>query len=191
MPKSLNFRCSEGWYFLNCDNTELKRSSKINFSVCKQHRWAEVGWEPITFTDESAIGTLLIELRILAWQLKIPEPCQKWKNVMVRAASREAALFRRLPRERDWCGCGYGLLCHQLLTNTNTASFKNFTWAHPLRQRRPKKAAALKFHLDKLYRISADLAPNKSTTVYGVRPSVRHLVQPFGQTWTTQKLFHC
>jgi len=28
--------------FLNCDNNELKRSSKINFSVAEWHRWAEV-----------------------------------------------------------------------------------------------------------------------------------------------------
>ena len=33
MLKSLNFRFSEGRYFLNCDNTELKRSSKVHFSV--------------------------------------------------------------------------------------------------------------------------------------------------------------
>jgi len=29
----------EGWYFFNYDNTELKRSSKIFFSVADQHRW--------------------------------------------------------------------------------------------------------------------------------------------------------
>ena len=29
MTKLLNFRFPYGWYFLNCDNTELKRSSKI------------------------------------------------------------------------------------------------------------------------------------------------------------------
>ena len=27
-------------HFLNCDNTELKRSSEIIFSVAEQHRWA-------------------------------------------------------------------------------------------------------------------------------------------------------
>jgi len=43
MPKSLNFKFSEGWYFLNCDNTELKRSSTIFFSVSDRHRWAVVG----------------------------------------------------------------------------------------------------------------------------------------------------
>ena len=32
MPKLLHFRFPEGRYFLNCDNTELKRSS--NFFFC-------------------------------------------------------------------------------------------------------------------------------------------------------------
>jgi len=43
MPKLLNFRFLEVWYFLNCDNEELKRSSKINFPVSEQQRWAVVG----------------------------------------------------------------------------------------------------------------------------------------------------
>jgi len=43
MPKLINFRFSEGRYFLNRDNTELKRSSEINFPVAERHRWAEVG----------------------------------------------------------------------------------------------------------------------------------------------------
>jgi len=43
MPKLLNFRFPEGRYFLNCDNAELKISSKINFSVSERHRWAVVG----------------------------------------------------------------------------------------------------------------------------------------------------
>jgi len=30
MPKLLNIRFPEGWYFLNFDNTELKRSSETN-----------------------------------------------------------------------------------------------------------------------------------------------------------------
>ena len=47
MAKLLNFRFPEGRYFLNCDDTELKRSSKINFSVSERHRWAVVG-SPIT-----------------------------------------------------------------------------------------------------------------------------------------------
>jgi len=29
--------------FLNCDNTELKTFSKINFSVAERHRWTVVG----------------------------------------------------------------------------------------------------------------------------------------------------
>jgi len=29
MPELFNFRFPEGWYFLNWDNTELKKSSKI------------------------------------------------------------------------------------------------------------------------------------------------------------------
>jgi len=33
MPKLLNFRFPDGWYSLNCDNTDLKRSSKI-FLFC-------------------------------------------------------------------------------------------------------------------------------------------------------------
>jgi len=31
MPELLNFSFPAGWYFLNCDNTELKRSSKSTF----------------------------------------------------------------------------------------------------------------------------------------------------------------
>jgi len=42
MPKSINFRFPEVWYFLNCDNTELKRSSTIFFSVYERHHWAVV-----------------------------------------------------------------------------------------------------------------------------------------------------
>ena len=34
-PKLLNFRFPEGWYFFNCDNTEMKKSSKI-FSVAER-----------------------------------------------------------------------------------------------------------------------------------------------------------
>jgi len=43
MLKLLSFRFPEGWYFLNCYNSELKRFSKINFSVSERHRWAVVG----------------------------------------------------------------------------------------------------------------------------------------------------
>ena len=43
MPKLLNFKFPKGWYFLNCNNTELKRSSKINFSFSERHSWAVVG----------------------------------------------------------------------------------------------------------------------------------------------------
>jgi len=42
MPKLFKFRFPEGWYFFDCDNTELKRSSKINFSVSERHRWASI-----------------------------------------------------------------------------------------------------------------------------------------------------
>ena len=28
---------------MNCDNTELKRSPEINFSVSERHRWTVVG----------------------------------------------------------------------------------------------------------------------------------------------------
>jgi len=42
-PKLSNFRFPEGWYFLNCDSTELKRSCTIFFSVSERHRWAVVG----------------------------------------------------------------------------------------------------------------------------------------------------
>jgi len=40
MPELLNFWFSEGGYFLICDNTELERLPKINFSVSERHRWA-------------------------------------------------------------------------------------------------------------------------------------------------------
>jgi len=43
MPKLLNLRFSEAWYFLNCENNELENSSKIFFSVSERHRWAGVG----------------------------------------------------------------------------------------------------------------------------------------------------
>ena len=42
MPKLLDFRFAGGDMFLNCDNTELKRSFKIFFSVSERHRWAVV-----------------------------------------------------------------------------------------------------------------------------------------------------
>jgi len=38
MPKLVNLRFSAEWYGLNLDNTELKRSSKIKFSVSERHR---------------------------------------------------------------------------------------------------------------------------------------------------------
>jgi len=57
MPELLNFRFQRDdilqillpcqWKYwhrvLNCKNTELKRSSKIFFSVSERHRWAVVG----------------------------------------------------------------------------------------------------------------------------------------------------
>ena len=43
MPKLLNFRFPAGCYSLNSDNTELKRSSIIFFSVSRRHRWAVEG----------------------------------------------------------------------------------------------------------------------------------------------------
>jgi len=51
MPKSINFRFPEGWYFLNWGKTELKRSSKIFFSVSGPHRWAIVAWESQSFKN--------------------------------------------------------------------------------------------------------------------------------------------
>jgi len=52
MPKLLDFRFPEEWYFLKCDYTELKRSSKINFPVAEQHRWAVVGFKGTNFALE-------------------------------------------------------------------------------------------------------------------------------------------
>ena len=43
MPKLLSCRFPETGYFLNCDNTELKRFSKICLSVSERHRLAVVG----------------------------------------------------------------------------------------------------------------------------------------------------
>ena len=43
IAKLLDFRFPEGWYFLKRDNTELKRSYKILFSVSERHRWAVMG----------------------------------------------------------------------------------------------------------------------------------------------------
>jgi len=45
MLQLLIFTFPEGCYFFNCDNTELKRSSKIIFSVSERHRWAVVGYD--------------------------------------------------------------------------------------------------------------------------------------------------
>ena len=33
---------------INCDNTELKRSSKINVSFSERHRWAVVGYSKVS-----------------------------------------------------------------------------------------------------------------------------------------------
>jgi len=42
-------------YFLNCDNTELKRSSKKDFSVPERHRWTVVRVKPsLTVTKSDA-----------------------------------------------------------------------------------------------------------------------------------------
>ena len=49
VPKLLNFSFPEGWYFLNCYNTELKRSSKIIFPVAERHRLAMLGERYIFF----------------------------------------------------------------------------------------------------------------------------------------------
>jgi len=49
MPKYLNFGFPEGLYFFNCNNTELKKSSKINFYVAERHRWAVAGKMKIIF----------------------------------------------------------------------------------------------------------------------------------------------
>jgi len=43
MPKLLNLRFPGGCYYFNYNNTELKRSSKLNFPVSKRHFWAVVG----------------------------------------------------------------------------------------------------------------------------------------------------
>jgi len=57
MPKKLNFTFSEGWYFLNYDNTELKRSSKIFFFCC---RTASLGGSGLSHRNSSASGFLLM-----------------------------------------------------------------------------------------------------------------------------------
>ena len=64
MPKLLNFRFPEGRYFLNCDNTELKRSSGIIFSFAERHRWEVVGY--LSALDE----TLLIEMVVQKFLFK-------------------------------------------------------------------------------------------------------------------------
>ena len=43
MLKLLKFRSPEKRYYLNCGNTKLKRSCKINFSLSERHRWEVVG----------------------------------------------------------------------------------------------------------------------------------------------------
>jgi len=43
ITRLLNSRFPEGRYFFNFYNTELKRTSKIFFSVSKRHRWAIEG----------------------------------------------------------------------------------------------------------------------------------------------------
>ena len=43
MPKLPNFTFPEGCHFLNCDDAELKGSSKIFFSFSERLHWAVVG----------------------------------------------------------------------------------------------------------------------------------------------------
>jgi len=39
----IEIQVSRGMIFLNCDNTEQKRSFEINGPVSERHRWAVVG----------------------------------------------------------------------------------------------------------------------------------------------------
>jgi len=60
MSKLLYFGFPEGWYFLNCDNTELKRSSKINFCL----RTASLGGQGLipVLTSSSPTGWVRVHL---------------------------------------------------------------------------------------------------------------------------------
>ena len=70
MPKLLNFRFPEGVYFLNCNNTELKRSSKIIRILC--FRTASLGgsglkkrrekslFSPASFWEKGLLVSLVV-----------------------------------------------------------------------------------------------------------------------------------
>jgi len=70
ITKLFNFGFPEGWYFWNCDNTELKRSSEIFFSVSGRHRWAGLRGLPILNERQwpiswNAVNKLPLMLRII------------------------------------------------------------------------------------------------------------------------------
>jgi len=69
--KCLNNEISgfQRWYILNCDNIELKRSSKIIFSVAERHRWAVVGY---TSAVAVAAKFFLVCSNWMEWFVVIP-----------------------------------------------------------------------------------------------------------------------
>jgi len=57
MPKLLNFGFLEGRYFLKSENTVLRRSPKIEFSVSRRHHLAVVGHGKNGFITATKLGT--------------------------------------------------------------------------------------------------------------------------------------
>jgi len=62
MPKLQNFRFPEG--LLNCENTELKSSSKINVPVSEWHRWAVVGQDKTFFIQDEGYARSYIKTNL-------------------------------------------------------------------------------------------------------------------------------
>jgi len=81
----LNFRFTEGWYFfLNCENTEVKISSKIFLSVSERHRWEEWVNERWTTRDGKFVSKCVQPIRSLRWRVWINDGVKsKWKQVEI------------------------------------------------------------------------------------------------------------
>jgi len=96
MPKLLNFRFPEGWYFFNFENTELKRSSKIFFS--ERHRWAVIGKKSATFRF------LFFSAASLEMFLELNVTHKQWSESLMLFGTRKCVMDPKKV-QRTWIPC--------------------------------------------------------------------------------------
>ena len=77
MPELLNFTIPEGWYFLNCDNTELKRSPKI-FFFCFRTAWLGDGGLTLWCYDDLILRIMYLILYYLSICVHVLASCTKF-----------------------------------------------------------------------------------------------------------------